>query len=246
MPPQAILLSEAEDLSTTSVHYPMQQHGFGVGSDRRGAYRRAIRHSRRVRFLRRAIPVVVAAILCAVFLVRLLDPLNVLARLPGSVEGIVISGTRITMASPKLSGYTNDSRHYEMTAHAATQDVTKPNLVQLEGVDAKIDTDAQSSIRVTSQEGNFDRGSGMLTLRRDVRFISSSGYDMRLEEAYINTGTGELVSEKPVKLFTEQGTVRADRFEVENSGEVVRFIGGVVVNLRGGGAEAAAAPAGKP
>ena len=36
-------------------------------------------------------------------------------RLPVDASGLVISGTKITMAQPKLSGYTRDSRWYEVT-----------------------------------------------------------------------------------------------------------------------------------
>ena len=47
---------------------------------------------------------------------------------------------------------------------------------------------------------------------------------------------GEVVSEKPVAVFTKDTTLTSDRFEVENSGEVVRFIGSVVMNLQNLGA----------
>ena len=42
-------------------------------------------------------------------LVSWLDPLKVLVRLPIDSGKLVISGTKITMEAPKLSGYTRDS-----------------------------------------------------------------------------------------------------------------------------------------
>jgi hypothetical protein len=39
-----------------------------------------------------------------------------------------------------------------------------------------------------------------------------------------------------VAVFTKDTTLTSDRFEVENSGEVVRFIGSVVMNLQNIGA----------
>ena len=36
------------------------------------------------------------------------------------------------MESPKLTGFKNDNRPYEVTASAATQDVRQPNLVESE------------------------------------------------------------------------------------------------------------------
>jgi lipopolysaccharide export system protein LptC len=235
-------------LSTTSTLERMEDRGFDVGAQRDGerAFRRAMRHSRWVRVLRRTIPVIVVLILGATMLVRWLDPLRVLARLPGSVEGLVLSGTKITMAVPRLSGFTNDSRRYELTARSAVQDITKPNLVELSAVDAKVDVGDEGTVQVTAADGIYDRSSGILTLRRDVKFKATNGSEVRLDEAVINTGTGEMLSEKPVEVHTQQGTVRADRFEVDNSGEVIRFIGGVIMKLPGSSADANQQLADKP
>jgi hypothetical protein len=60
---------------------------------------------------------------------------------------------------------------------------------------------------------------------------------MHLDEATVDTSKGEVVSDKPVAVFTKDTTLTSDRFEVENSGEVVRFIGSVVMNLQNIGAD---------
>jgi lipopolysaccharide export system protein LptC len=191
----------------------------------------AARHSRRVRWLRRAIPVAIVAILGATILVSWLDPLKVLVRLPLDAGKLVISGTKITMQAPKLSGYTKDHRWYEMNAQGATQDVTKPDLIELAEVRSRIDTADRSTIHISSKEGVYNRKTSMLTLRIDVVMTSTAGYEMHLEEAVVDTTKGEVVSEKPVAVFTKESTLTSDRFEVENSGEIVRFIGSVVMNL---------------
>ena len=49
-----------------------------------------------------------------------------LTKLPIDVGNMVVSGTKITMEQPRLSGFTRDGRAYEVTAVAAAQDVTKP------------------------------------------------------------------------------------------------------------------------
>ena len=60
------------------------------------------------------------------------NPLRVLGKLPIDVGNLVVSGTKITMEQPRLSGFTNDARAYEMTADAAAQDLTKPDIVELQ------------------------------------------------------------------------------------------------------------------
>lgn len=185
-----------------------------------------------MRFLRKAIPVAIALILGATMLVAWLDPLKVLVRLPIDAGKLVIHGSKITMESPKLSGYTRDRRWYEMSAKAAAQDVTKPDLVELVEVHAKIETGDQSTIVLSAKDGLFNRKAGLLTLNHDILLKSSSGYEMHLEEASVDTAKGEVVSNKPVAVFTQDATLNADRLEIEKSGEVVRFIGGVVMNLQ--------------
>ena len=74
-----------------------------------------------------------------------LDPLKVLVRLPIDAGRLVISGTKITMEAPKLSGYTKDRRWYELTANAAAQDITKPDLIELNEIRAKIEAEDKST-----------------------------------------------------------------------------------------------------
>ena len=60
------------------------------------------------------------------------NPLRMLGKLPVDIGNLVISGTKITMEQPHLSGFTRDARAYELTADAAAQDLTKPDIVELQ------------------------------------------------------------------------------------------------------------------
>src|SRR5438128_1989572 len=102
-------------------------------------FARAARHSKRVRFLRRAIPVIVLLALGAILAVSIFNPFRMLLNLPLSVGNLVVSGTKITMEAPRLAGYTPDQRAYELSAHAAVQDVTDPTKVELQILHAKIE-----------------------------------------------------------------------------------------------------------
>ena len=171
-------------------------------------------------------------ILGATVLVSWLDPLKVLVRLPIDSGKLVISGTKITMEAPKLSGYTRDQRWYEMNAKSAAQDVTKPDVIELTEVRAKIETADKSTILsvgdrtacTTARPASSSSTATSCSSRR-------AGFEMHLDEAVVDTGSGEVVSNKPVEVFTQDATLNADRLEVEKSGEIVRFIGGVVMNL---------------
>ncbi len=188
-----------------------------------------------MRFLRLAIPVTIGLTLGTTMLVSWLDPMKVLARLPLDAGKLVISGTKITMEAPKLSGYTRDNRWYEMNAAAAAQDVTKPDIIELVEVRAKIETADKSTMFLSAQAGTYSRKTSILNLNRNVILKSSTGLEVRLDEAIVDTGSGEVVSNKPVEVLTQDATLNADRLEVEKSGDIVRFIGSVVMNLNGVG-----------
>ena len=102
-----------------------------AGLDR--TFRTAARHSRHVRFLRVAVPVVVAAAIVGLTLATWFSPARLMAKLPtgGSLGSMGISGTKITMELPRLEGYTRDARPYVLTAKSAAQDLTKPDRMEL-------------------------------------------------------------------------------------------------------------------
>jgi lipopolysaccharide export system protein LptC len=202
--------------------------------DNAQAFARAARHSRRVRFLRVTIPVVIVVAVGTTWLVSWLDPLKVMVKLPIDAGKLVISGTKITMEAPKLSGYTRDQRWYELSAASATQDITKPDVVELGEVRAKVQGEDKSTMFLSAKDGTFDRKANILTLNNDISLKSTTGYEIRLDEAVVDTASGEIVSNKPVEVvLSDQGTLKSERLEVLQSGEIVRFTGNVVMNLTG-------------
>jgi lipopolysaccharide export system protein LptC len=218
---------------TTSTLDPLADRGFAATSRPHSAqaFRRALRHSRHVHLLRVAIPVTLALVVAAVVIASWLDPMRVLARLPVSVDRLAVSGTKITMASPKLSGYTRDSRKYDLSARAAVQDVTQPDLLDLHDVAAKLEMQDKTMLDLSAADGHFNRKTGQLTLRRNVLLVTSTGYEVRMREVRIDTGTGNVVSDEPIHIKMLQGDLNANRLEVFKSGEVVTFGGGVKLKL---------------
>ena len=201
-------------------------------SDHARRFRAAARHSRLVRLLRIGLPV--AAILGCVVLAAIswFNPLRMLTRLPISIGDVVVSGTKIKMENPKLSGFTRDSRRYDVAAGAAAQDLTRPGVIELQEISAMLEMQEKNPLRLVAQSGLFDTKKEQLTLDRDIVVTASNGYEGYLEEAVIDTKNGNVVSEKPVQLKMLNGTVKGNRFELLNSGDVIRFDKGVVVNMK--------------
>ena len=208
------------------------------------AFRSARRHSGAVRILRVAIPLAVVLGFTGIFLITYFNPLRMLAKLPIDVGNLVVSGTKITMEHPRLSGFTGDARAYELSADAAKQDLTKPDLIELRNIRAKVQMQDKSTVEVSATAGIYDSKGETLKLDQNIVLSSSTGYRGRLSEAMIDIRKGNVVSERPVEVELLQGTLNANRLEISDSGDLVRFGGGVNMTLMLGDAAAPQAKTG--
>jgi lipopolysaccharide export system protein LptC len=202
----------------------------GRGDSER-AFRAARRHSRLVRILRIAIPLGVVGGLVIMFLITYFNPLRMLTKLPIDISDLVVSGTKITMEKPRLAGFTNDSRAYELSAEAAAQDMTKPDLVELKNLRAKIEMQDKSTMQMSALTGVYNSKTEMLKLEKDIYLSSSTGYQGQMSEAMIDIRKGNVVSNSPVELKMLQGKLNANKLEIVDNGDVVRFHGGVVMDM---------------
>jgi len=203
----------------------------GRGDSER-AFHAARRHSRLVRVLRVAVPVFVALLALAAFLMTYFNPLRMLSKLPINAGNLVISGTKITMEAPHLAGFTRDARAYELSADSAAQDLTKPDIVDLKRIHAKVQMQDKSTVKLTALRGVYNSKGEMLNLEQDVEITSTTGYAGHLTEALVDIRKGHIVSTKPVKVKLLQGTLDANKLEIINSGDRLIFSGGVTMNLR--------------
>jgi len=191
------------------------------------AFQAARRHSRLVRVLRVAIPLAVVLGFTGIFLITYLNPLRMLAKLPIDVGNLVVSGTKITMEQPRLSGFTRDERAYELSADAAKQDMTKQDLIELRNIRAKVQMQDKSTMEMSATAGVYDSKGETLKLDQNIVLSSSSGYRGQLSEALVDIRKGYVLSERPVAVEMLQGTLNANRLEIVDSGDLVRFDGGV-------------------
>src|SRR5262249_1637651 len=196
------------------------------------AFRAAVRHSRHVRVLRLAIPLTAAVVLLATAALSFLfKPLRMLSGMPVDVGRMVVSGTKIMMHQPRLAGVTRDNRHYDMVAQAAAQDVTKPDMVELQGVHATMEMRDKVTFETTAKGRFYNTNTEKLTPTQNVVVPSSSGYQAFLNEAVVDVRASKIVSEKPVEVKTATWTISANRMEVSEAGDLVRFDRGVFVTL---------------
>jgi lipopolysaccharide export system protein LptC len=208
----------------------VQNPAYQAGMDARFAI--AARHSRMVRVLRVAVPAAVVLAMAAVLFVSIFNPFRMLLpRLPIEMGNMVVSGTKITMESPHMAGYTPDRRPYEVWAKTATQDVTDPDHVELKTLRAKLLMEDQSTVTLDARNGLMDTKQQVLDLHKDIYLQTSTGYEAWLTQAWVDMSKGTVTSEEHVDVKWLDGKVSADKLRITGGGEVVRFEGNVVMNI---------------
>ncbi|MDB5656054.1 MAG: export transporter periplasmic protein LptC [Tardiphaga sp.] len=209
-----------------SVQIPTYQAGMDV------RFRAAARHSRLVRLLRIAVPATVVLSMAMIVFVSIVNPFRmILSKLPVDMSNLVVSGTKITMETPHLSGFSPDGRPYELWAKTATQDLTDPDNVELTVLRAKVLMEDKSTMTMDARTGLFNSKTQLLNLYKDIFMQTSTGYEAHLTQAVIDIGQGTVASDEPVDVKLLNGTLVGQRLRITEHGELVRFEGGVVMNM---------------
>jgi lipopolysaccharide export system protein LptC len=192
----------------------------------------AARHSRMVRMLRVAVPAAVILAMAMIILVSIFNPFRMLLpQLPIEMGNLVVSGTKITMESPHMAGYSTDRRPYEVWAKTAVQDLTDPDHVDLKTLRGKVLMEDQSTVTLEAVDGRMDTKQQLLDLHKDIYLQTTNGYEAWLSQAFVDMGKGTVTSDEHVDVKWADGKLSADKMKISGGGEVVRFDGHVVMNI---------------
>ncbi len=197
--------------------------------DTRGddAFGAAERHSRRVRFLKFALPAL-ALVGAAVFW-------GTARLIPGDmaslveVSGIDVESNSVVMQQPHISGFEGTRRAYEVKADTAVQSLDDPKIVTFNTIDGRFGLDEAGIAMLDATTGVYDGNTNTLTLKDGVAVETNTGYSATLQGAAIDLAKGTLVSNQPIELRTGEGSIRAGGVSVAERGKRVTFTSGVTV-----------------
>ncbi|MCV0394978.1 MAG: LPS export ABC transporter periplasmic protein LptC [Rhizobiaceae bacterium] len=193
-----------------------------VGASARGddAYRRAQRHSSRVRVLKFLVPLV-AAVMAIGFAgyTWLATPGDISVDLAGSG----IRDGKLVMANPKLEGFTRDDLPYTVSAARAIQDMKGDAPVVLEEIDARLPIDAGNWASVDARSGLYDEAGGKLDITSEMTVTTTDGMIARFRSASIDIESGGLVTSDPVDVTMSDAHIAADSMRVTENGKVFVF-----------------------
>ena len=193
----------------------------GAGTVRNtDVFRRAERHSRRVRALKIWLP---GLALLGVGGFVAWSFLSVPSVDGFAVQGSAITDGKLVMASPKLDGFTRDNLPYSMTALRAVQDLKQTGVITLEEIDAKVPLTADNTAQIVSRSGIYDSNKNTLVIDSAVTVTTTDGMVAKLLSADVDIAAGRMSTAKPVDIQLDGSHISADSLTVSENGKVLVF-----------------------
>ncbi|MEP9354353.1 hypothetical protein ABLE93_12220 [Xanthobacter sp. KR7-65] len=192
----------------------------------------ARRHSARVRWIKRLVPLSIVLAVVIIGGASLLSRLKLTIELPFDIGHLTLSGSRLTMELPKLSGFTDDNRGYRVTAKTATQDLTRPDVIDLTDIEARLEMADKGWASVLAKTGSFDTKKQFITLGDGVDLAMNGGYGGKLQDAQVDVKAGTIVTPHAVLFTYLDGKLVADRLDVTERGTRALFQGNVQLDFR--------------
>jgi lipopolysaccharide export system protein LptC len=198
----------------------------GIGAPRADAIPDARRHTARVARLRRFIVWAAGGV---VALVLLALGFQALSFLPADLRfaHIALKGTRITIETPKIVGYRQDGRPFEIRARLGAQDMARPDTFELEGLEVRIENADDNTIKMSSGKGVYNAKNERAEFSDGVSIRDDKNFDMRMEAAVMDFKASVMTSDRPVKLMLHGGEVTAKSVEFMHKERRAAFVGEV-------------------
>lgn len=190
---------------------------------RQAEFSRAARHSRLVRVLKIALPVVAAVImiggLALIWLARSVTD-------DVSVTSAAIDDGSVVMQDPRMSGVDSKNRPYQLIATRAVQSLDGGGIT-LEAIQAKVPIGEDATADIRSDSGYYDATAGTLQLSQGISVETTNGVSIRLAGADIDLSSGTMDGQGPVVIQSGTQTIRAQSLKVSDSGQFLSFGGRV-------------------
>lgn len=133
------------------------------------------------------------------------------------------------MEKPHYQGVSPRGEPYTVTSVRGTQ--IDEDTVALDGVRAEITQNGGDWIALNAAAGTLHIQDKKLELSGGVDVFYDAGYEARTEQAQVDIGQGTAYGDYRLEAQGPAGTLEADRFEIAERGQRLRFSGSVKVRL---------------
>lgn len=189
----------------------------------RGSVQNALRYTKFVGVMKRALPLTAAALVAAVvaysFLPRGADRVGFTFERMGKIED------DLAMIKPRLSGTDAAGNPFVITADSAVQ--PDKNSARLNKVQADMTMADDQWLSASAGQGIYNLNKKTLDLTGGMSIFSGNGYELHSESGHVDMASGVFTGPVAVTGQGPLGTLRADRFTVDRTTRQVRLNGNV-------------------
>jgi len=183
--------------------------------------------SRRVRLLRRVLPVVIIALAGGTV------SWIVLRSVISDVERKAGTSREVTLENSRFLGQDAQGRSFVIGFERAVRDADTGRF-RLVGPALRLNLGGRKVTTMTADGGVYDEAAKTVTIGPNVRISDGgSGFTLATPEAVVDTSTGVVTGSKGVQGTGPLGTVSASSYAIYEQGERVVFSGSVDNKVRG-------------
>ena len=191
----------------------------------------ALRYTRFVGVMKRALPAaafaVIAAVLAFFFVARQPSKVSMTYENLGSIQN------DLTMIKPHLSGVDADGNPFVITADVAIQDAKNPKRARLRKVQADLVQQNKGWLNANAANGVVDMRAGSLELGGGIDVFSDTGYVLHSQSASLDLNKWIVHGHHEVTGQGPMGTMRADSFHYDRNSHRLALDGHVRMTLIG-------------
>jgi lipopolysaccharide export system protein LptC len=189
----------------------------------------ALRYSRFVMVMKRALPVAAGLLIAAVIAYSLVPRQSDKMRL--ATQSIGTIDNDLAMLKPRLTGTDRKGHPFLITADSARQDGASVHRATLKNVEADLSLEKGRWLNATAVNGFIDMDKHWLALDGGIAVFSDDGYELHTARADVDLKAGIFKGNSEVTGHGPAGTLRADAFQIDRETSQIVLQGHVYMTI---------------
>ena len=201
-----------------------------IAGDRTQSRVAAHRHSRRVRLLKIALPMLAVAT-TALATMNILDNAGIGPSLP-TFEVPKIVADNLKMHNPHYQGFNADGGHYWVKAETAQQDLKSLTAVHLDKITGELTDAKKQKTHLVAARGLFDNKSNVLELFDSIKVTGDGGLNANLTRATVQTKENIITSDQPSTIIMSAGQITSNQLTIRQKTKEYTFLDDVRTHMQ--------------
>ena len=134
---------------------------------------------------------------------------------------------QIAGAFARIAGFDRENQPYVITAKKGYQDKETAELVHLEDLTGSFQRKSRQPFELFSKTGVYHSKAREMDLEGSVRIVEKGRFIATMARAHVELENKNLVSDVPVVVELDFGTINANGLQVSNDGNNIKFLNGV-------------------